>query len=105
MHRITVTPIAHGQFPDQTAIIKYQRSKPATAEGEAQNDVELETAKVLSTARGMLLAVTREEYAAHFQPHRHEWLIFMAIAALIVGIPAQRYLASKRAFGTVTKTR
>lgn len=43
-----------------------------------------------------MYVITAEEFVVHHQPHPKEWLLFMAIAVLLVGWPSLRYRALRR---------
>lgn len=50
----------------------------------------------MSTSRGLLQAVTEEEYATFFVPHRTEWAIFLLLCLALVAVPALLYRRALR---------
>lgn len=50
----------------------------------------------MSTSRGLLQAVTEEEYITFFVPHQTEWTIFLLLCLLLVAVPALLYRRALR---------
>ena len=51
----------------------------------------------MSPSKGLVNVITAEEFVILYQPHPREWLIFSAVMAFLVGWPALRYRALRRA--------